>query len=298
MARSTALYSKAILERSRFVESTLTHQFIAELSQVVWRHDPTLILSVLRSEVDESGIDLIVEFDGVVRHIQLKQRNLATKSKSPVIVNKALFARTGGCVVILNYSMLSLKIEGFLWYGSDSSARLAAGVDRPVIKVPGTQGRRTRKNTTSILMSKFEPLSMVESVANRLFDYRLSQNLFNGIGAVETNLCFVANKKQLSAYDISVLADEACNLARDARDLLVAGSWDYIVWSKEQRVAVGVFQVSDWERSKDGVLPKFVQSQLFVNPKKNSQHLPVCGGRLESIGNFVVRAFKSGNASV
>ena len=52
-------------------EKMLEHVFVSELLQEAWfRYGRTL--EVLRSEVDSAGYDLVLEFNGVIRHVQLK----------------------------------------------------------------------------------------------------------------------------------------------------------------------------------------------------------------------------------
>lgn len=56
---------------SSFREKMLEHVFISEVLQETWlRHGRTI--EVLRSEVDSSGYDLVLEYNGIVRHVQLK----------------------------------------------------------------------------------------------------------------------------------------------------------------------------------------------------------------------------------
>ncbi len=87
---------------SSFREKMLEHVFVAELLQEAWfRYGRTI--EVLRSEVDSSGYDLVLEFNGVIRHVQLKgSREGAATARMPI--NTALAAKPSGCVVWMIYS--------------------------------------------------------------------------------------------------------------------------------------------------------------------------------------------------
>ena len=50
----------------------LEHVFVSELLQEAWfRYGMTI--EVLHSEVDSAGYDIVLEFGGVIRHVQLKR---------------------------------------------------------------------------------------------------------------------------------------------------------------------------------------------------------------------------------
>ena len=55
-------------------------------------------IEVLRSEVDNGGDDLVIECDGVVRHIQLKSSHRDAATWYPKI-NVNLARRPSGCVI-------------------------------------------------------------------------------------------------------------------------------------------------------------------------------------------------------
>ena len=85
--------------KSNFYEQLVEHAFISELLQEAWfRYGKTV--EVLRSEIDTSGYDLLLECNGVIRHVQLK--NSITGSKTAYQkINIALAEKASGCVVWL-----------------------------------------------------------------------------------------------------------------------------------------------------------------------------------------------------
>ena len=86
---------------SSFREKMLEHIFVSEMLLEVWFHR-NLSVNVLRSEVDNSGYDLVLEYEGVSRYIQLKSSKL-TASTSSITVNDKLATKLGSCVVWIFY---------------------------------------------------------------------------------------------------------------------------------------------------------------------------------------------------
>ena len=85
--------------QSAFREKLLEHVFVAELLQEVWLKNRQT-MEVLRSEVDNSGYDLLLDRGGVVRYVQLKSSRSGAKT-SRQTVNSKLADKPGGCVIWL-----------------------------------------------------------------------------------------------------------------------------------------------------------------------------------------------------
>src|SRR6476620_10460783 len=56
---------------SSCLEKVLEHRFLAELTSALWLGG-VRDFEVLRSDVDSHGYDLVIEANGILRHIQLK----------------------------------------------------------------------------------------------------------------------------------------------------------------------------------------------------------------------------------
>ncbi len=83
--------------RSSFYERLVEHVFISELLQEAWfRYG--LPIEVLHSEVDSSGYDIVLECNGVLRHVQLKTSEAGSRTARQLL-NVALAAKPSGCVV-------------------------------------------------------------------------------------------------------------------------------------------------------------------------------------------------------
>ncbi|MBM0170855.1 hypothetical protein [Altererythrobacter sp. C41] len=102
--------------RSADLEKVLEHRFVAELTSRLWL-DGCRDFEVLRSEVDTSGYDLVVEARSVLRHIQLKSMARGGKKRS-VTVNMRLASKQAGCVIWCDYNPATLELGPFRWFGT------------------------------------------------------------------------------------------------------------------------------------------------------------------------------------
>ncbi len=83
--------------RSSFYEQLVEHVFISELLQEAWFRFHRVV-EVLRAEVDASGYDIVLECEGILRHVQLKTSRTAARAGSQKVA-LALGTKPGGCVV-------------------------------------------------------------------------------------------------------------------------------------------------------------------------------------------------------
>jgi len=72
-------------ETAHFLESglrekVLEHLFVGDLLRCLWRKGVRDI-EVLRAEVDRAGYDLVLECNGVLRHVQLKSSHRSAKTR-------------------------------------------------------------------------------------------------------------------------------------------------------------------------------------------------------------------------
>ncbi len=85
--------------KSNFYEQLVEHAFISELLQEAWfRYGKTV--EVLRSEIDTSGYDLLLECNNVIRHVELKTSGTEAR-RSFQNINMALAEKPSGCVIWL-----------------------------------------------------------------------------------------------------------------------------------------------------------------------------------------------------
>ena len=78
---TTLKSSEDVSLKSTFYEQLVEHVFVSEVLQEVWyRFGETA--EVLRSEIDSSGYDVVLECNGYLRHIQLKATKTNAKASS------------------------------------------------------------------------------------------------------------------------------------------------------------------------------------------------------------------------
>lgn len=83
--------------RFSFFEQLVEHVFVSEILQEVY-YGRGQVVEVLRSEVDSYGYDLILESNGVMRHVQLKTSRPDARASGQKLHMK-LGEKPGGCVI-------------------------------------------------------------------------------------------------------------------------------------------------------------------------------------------------------
>src|SRR5260221_8164563 len=103
-------------------EQALGHLFLGQLLTFMWQNG-TRDIEVLKSEVDRGGYDVVLESNGVIRHIQLKSSFRGSKVRE-VDVSTKLLRKPGGCILWLEVDPESLALERFYWFGDNAGAAL------------------------------------------------------------------------------------------------------------------------------------------------------------------------------
>ena len=119
---------------SSFRENVLEHLFIGRCLQALWVRG-VFAAEVLRADVDGSGYDLVVEANGIIRHIQLKASRADGRTARQT-VNLALARKPGGCVVWMVFDPNTLDVDHFRWFGGRAGEPL-----------PPLDGFKTAKHT-------------------------------------------------------------------------------------------------------------------------------------------------------
>ena len=103
-------------EKSSRREEYAEYVFLGALVQEAWKRD--VDLTILRSQTDADGYDLVLETDEVIRHVQLKTsgRDASTSSQK---VSLKLGGRPSGCVVWIVLDPDTLKLDHFRWFGGE-----------------------------------------------------------------------------------------------------------------------------------------------------------------------------------
>lgn len=95
----------------------IEHLLVGEIMRRLWLRDITQF-EVLQPQVDDSGYDLVIEANGVVRHIQLKS-SFDTAATSGVKVSLKLALKPSACVIWVRFNPKTLELGPFLWFGAE-----------------------------------------------------------------------------------------------------------------------------------------------------------------------------------
>jgi hypothetical protein len=153
-------------------EKLLEHLFVGDLLRCLWRHGKAGV-EVLRSEVDGSGYDLIFEFDGILRHIQLKSSFRGAKTRD-VKINAALARKPSGCIVWVFFEQSTMDLGPFLWFGGEPGKPLPPLGDRVGKHTKGdSTGRKaSRPNIRLVAKTQFQKMDTMDAVVCALFGAR------------------------------------------------------------------------------------------------------------------------------
>jgi len=107
---------------SSYRERLIEHLFVGELLKLSWRNKD-FSLEVSKPEVDNSGYDLIIESNGILRHVQLKSTFVGAKTARQNI-HVSLARKPSGCVVWVYFNQETLELGPYLFFGGKPSEPL------------------------------------------------------------------------------------------------------------------------------------------------------------------------------
>jgi len=173
VAQKTTRDKSASFLKSNFFEQLVEHAFISELLQEAWfRYGKTV--EVLRSEIDTSGYDLLLECNGVIRHVELKTSGTEAR-RSFQNINMALAQKPSGCVIWIvreeneKENKVNLK---YLFFGNAPGEPLPSLETFKIAK--HTKGnakgfKKERPLIRQVPKSKFIELSGINELLGKLF---------------------------------------------------------------------------------------------------------------------------------
>jgi len=130
---------------------------------------------VLRSEVDASGYDVVVECNGFLRHIQLKCSKDQGKTSSQK-VNVVLASKPSGCVVWVirheDHERCRMRFD-YLFFGGNAGQQLPPLDGFKIAKhtKPNGLGVKTSRAAIRVVPKKhFEKISDMRELLRRLFE--------------------------------------------------------------------------------------------------------------------------------
>jgi len=156
--------------QSSYREMVLEHLFVGEVMKFCWRNAMPRI-EILKSQVDNSGYDIVLETNAIMRHIQLKSSHVGAATPG-VNINMELGTKPSGCVVWIYFEPETLEFSHFLWFGQLPGERLASLVNYKT----GTHNKRNaqgikteRANIKYLTKAAFTRLDTIEDVVKALF---------------------------------------------------------------------------------------------------------------------------------
>ena len=127
-------------------------------------------VEVLKSEVDRGGYDIVLESNGVIRHVQLKSSFAGSKVRE-VDVSTKLLHKPCGCILWLEFDRESLAIERFYWFGGRAGTPLPDLGCRISRHSKGNCGgeKNERPAHRVVTRGRLEALAGISEVVDRLF---------------------------------------------------------------------------------------------------------------------------------
>jgi hypothetical protein len=160
----------AYTANSSLREKIIEHLFVGELLRTLWRKGARQ-LELLRAEVDAGGYDLVIECNGITRHIQLKSSYRGAKT-SRVNINVGLQQRARGCVIWIMFDPGTMEIGPFLWLGNSPDQQTPSFGDRVARHTKGNRfgTKSERPNIRVVCKGEFKVLSGMSDLTSILFD--------------------------------------------------------------------------------------------------------------------------------
>lgn len=150
-------------------EKVIEHLFVGDVLRCLWRQG-VRDMEVLRAEVDRAGYDLVMEADGVMRHIQLKASFHGAKT-ARVGLHTDLSRKPSGCAIWIWFDPLSMQLGPYLWFGGEPGQPLPPLGERVGRHTRGdSTGRKAeRQNIRIITRGQFVSLATMDDVVRALF---------------------------------------------------------------------------------------------------------------------------------
>lgn len=182
---------------SSLLAKTLEYRFLAELTSHLLLNG--ILFDILHGDVDHQGHDVVIEANGVLRHIQLKIKVRGGKTDE-IKASLKLAAKPSGCIVWMHYDPETLAIGPFGWFGDVPGERLPALGDKVAkhTKRDGTGLQGERANHRVVRARRFETIADIGALASELFGERTHEAMLAAhlrskagehIGLVIRSLC-------------------------------------------------------------------------------------------------------------
>lgn len=153
-------------------EKAVEHLFLGTLMGRMWCRKIN-DLEVLKPEVDRRGYDVVLESNGVVRHVQLKARFRGSTTAS-VDVHVGLLGKPGGCVLWIEFDPETMTLERYYWFGAEAGRPMPDLGDKIARHSKGDAlGRKNERPSLRVVnKGRFSVLDTTDEVIEALFGER------------------------------------------------------------------------------------------------------------------------------
>lgn len=156
--------------QSVYREQLLEHLLIGELLKLSWlKYGATLEVST--PSIDRAGHDIVLEANGVTRHVQLKSSAVEAAAAGQK-VHIGLSAKPSGCVVWTCFNPENLQLGPFLFFGGLPGEPLPSLEFFKVAKHTKANSlgiKAERPNIRVIQKSRFQIIKTIEELFTALF---------------------------------------------------------------------------------------------------------------------------------
>jgi len=169
------------IHQSVYRERLLEHLLIGDLLRYSWLYAGAT-LEVSQPSIDRSGHDVVLEANGVTRHVQLKSSSRDAKTANQN-VHLGLLAKPSGCVIWTRFDAGSMTLGPFMFFGGEPGAVLPSLADFRTAK--HTKGnasgeKKDRPNLRVIPVSRFRPIANIPDLYAALFGNEPQPNYEDG----------------------------------------------------------------------------------------------------------------------
>lgn len=154
---------------STFREAVLEHLLLGELLSHFWLAG--MHAEVLKPNVDDGGYDVVIEANGITRHIQFKASYSGAKTARQK-VHLELGKKPSGCVIWMIFNPKTLAFESFRWFGGPPGEPLPNIEGFEVAKHTKGDASGTKKHRPQVRVvprGKFEVVETIPDLVDRLF---------------------------------------------------------------------------------------------------------------------------------
>lgn len=155
---------------SSYREILIEHLFVGEIMRRLWLRGIAQF-EVLKPQVDDSGYDLVLEANGVVRHVQLKS-SFDAAATGQVKASLKLLDKPSACVVWVRFDPKTVSLGPFLWFGGEPGEPLPDIRDFKVARHTRANAsgvKKERPNQRSIPKSRFKRVDELDDLVTLMF---------------------------------------------------------------------------------------------------------------------------------